>query len=291
MTHEKHEVLLRMKAIELLAYWQGRVVTNHLVDWFGVSRQQASQDIKRYLEDHNPGAMIHSRSARGYIPTDVFKPVLTKGRVNDYLDLITSVSGEPYEGTIESTEFLSAVDLPDRAVKPEVLREVLKACKWGYPILISYTSMNNPTPHDRVISPHRVVYSGFRWHIRAFCHLRQSYRDFVISRIKAIPMRNDQSYVSDEQDHLWHEEIEVSLIPNPNLSRSQQQLVMDDFGMEKGSLKVISRKALIHYAIQRYQAGLSEDELLDCTRYPVVVSEQSRKMISSYLFDGAGDGN
>ena len=289
MTPEKHEVLLRMKAIELLAYWQGRVVTNHLVDWFGVSRQQASQDIKRYLENHNPGAMIHSRSAKGYIPTDVFKPVLTKGRVNEYLDLITSVSVEAFEGTIESTELLTAVDLPDRAVKPDVLREVIKACKLGYPILICYTSMNNPIPHERLISPHRVVYSGFRWHIRAFCHLRQAYRDFVISRIKAIPVRDAQIYVSDEQDHLWHEEIEVRLIPNPNLSKSQQQLVMDDFGMENGSITVISRKALIHYTIQRYQAGFSPEEKALPSHFPLVVSDESSLLISTYLFDMKGN--
>ncbi|RLA53243.1 MAG: WYL domain-containing protein, partial [Gammaproteobacteria bacterium] len=37
----KHEVLLRLRAIELLAYWEGRLVTNRLVAWFGISRQQA----------------------------------------------------------------------------------------------------------------------------------------------------------------------------------------------------------------------------------------------------------
>ncbi len=48
MTTDKHEVLLRMRAIELLAYWEGRLVTNRLMSWFGLSRQQASADIKRY---------------------------------------------------------------------------------------------------------------------------------------------------------------------------------------------------------------------------------------------------
>ena len=59
MTIEKHEVLLRMRAIELLAYWEGRLVTNRLVGWFGVSRQQASADIKRYMEQEGRHPLAH----------------------------------------------------------------------------------------------------------------------------------------------------------------------------------------------------------------------------------------
>ena len=59
MGAEKHEVLLRLRVIELLAYWEGRLVTNRLVDWFGVSRQQASSDIKRYMANHNPDSLVH----------------------------------------------------------------------------------------------------------------------------------------------------------------------------------------------------------------------------------------
>ena len=32
MGAEKHEVSLRLRAIELLAYWEGRLVTNRLAD-------------------------------------------------------------------------------------------------------------------------------------------------------------------------------------------------------------------------------------------------------------------
>lgn len=36
MTTDKHEVLLRMRAIELLAYWEGRLVTNRLMSWLAL---------------------------------------------------------------------------------------------------------------------------------------------------------------------------------------------------------------------------------------------------------------
>ena len=50
----KHEVLLRLRAIELIAYWEGRLITTQLMDWFGITRQQASSDINRYNSQFNP---------------------------------------------------------------------------------------------------------------------------------------------------------------------------------------------------------------------------------------------
>ncbi len=37
----KPDVTQRLKALELIALWQGRLVTNRLSDWYGISRQQA----------------------------------------------------------------------------------------------------------------------------------------------------------------------------------------------------------------------------------------------------------
>jgi len=87
MTTDKHEVLLRMRAIELLAYWEGRLVTNRLMSWFGLSRQQASTDIKRYNTLYNPDALIHDPSVKGYVPKASFQPVLTTAHINEYLNM------------------------------------------------------------------------------------------------------------------------------------------------------------------------------------------------------------
>lgn len=36
---------------------------------------------------------------------------------------------------------------------------------------------------ERVIFPHALIHAGTRWHVRAWCTLRQGYRDFNLSRI------------------------------------------------------------------------------------------------------------
>ena len=81
MGDEKHEVSLRLRAIELLAHWEGRLVTNRLVDWFGISRQQASADIKRYITNYNPDSLVHDLAVKAYAPKPGFRPVLTTGCV------------------------------------------------------------------------------------------------------------------------------------------------------------------------------------------------------------------
>jgi len=288
MNSEKHEVLLRMRAIELLALWEGRVITNHLVDWFGVSRQQASNDIKRYINDRNPGSMVYRPGDKGYIPKPDFKPVLTSGQVNEYLEMIVGVSNQSVAVTLEAKEHFSAVQLPDRSVKPEVLRALLKACRVGVPVKIIYASMNNPVPHERVISPHTLIYSGFRWHVRAYCHLRNEYRDFVLSRITQ-PEDANEAFISSAEDTLWNESVSLVLVANSNLTTEQQRLVERDYGMSEGVLEFSTRKALVHYTLQRFQAAISAEERKEPLKFPIMVSEPCALDLQDVLFGGTGN--
>jgi len=83
-------------AIELLAYWEGHLVTNRLMSWFGLSRQQASADIKRYNTLYNPDALIHDPSVKGYVPKASFQPVLTTAHINEYLNMLSGLVSESH---------------------------------------------------------------------------------------------------------------------------------------------------------------------------------------------------
>jgi len=284
MAVEKHEVLLRLRAIELLAYWEGRLITTRLMGWFGISRQQASSDIKRYISDHNPGSLHHDPAVKGYVPKPGFQPVLTKGHINEYLDLISGLVSESVAVILEAEEHISAVQLPDRAVRPEVVREILRACRTQSSIKILYASMANPVWGERVISPHTLVYTGFRWHVRAYCHKRGEYRDFILSRIDRTPQPAEELAPGLSQDALWNEQILLTLVPNPKLNEGQKALVEKDFGMPDGRLQISVRKALAHYTLQRYQVAITVDEADDEFKYPVILLDTDRKQLSPYLF-------
>lgn len=284
MGAEKHEVLLRLKAIELLAYWEGRLVTNRLVDWFGVSRQQASADIKRYMANHNPDSLIHDPAVKAYVPMPGFRPVLTSGHINEYLDMVSGLVSESMAVTLETGLNFASVQLPDRAVRPEVVREVIKACRSKVSIKILYASMTNPVWNERVISPHTLVYTGFRWHVRAYCHKRGDFRDFLLSRIDRTPKPATESSHDLIEDALWNEQITLTLVPNPKLSDGQKALVEKDFGMPEGRLQISVRKALAHYTLQRYQAAITVDEAADEFKFPIILLDSDRKKLSPYLF-------
>jgi predicted DNA-binding transcriptional regulator YafY len=285
MTTDKHEVLMRMRAIELLAYWEGRLVTNRLVTWFGVSRQQASADIKRYLVNHNPGSMQHDPSVKGYVPVDGFTPVLSQGHINEYLDMVSGLASNTMAVTLETGAYLASVQLPDRSVSPKVVREVITACRLTSSVQINYTSMTSPEGVLRVISPHTLVYTGFRWHVRAYCHTKKDFRDFILSRIDGTPEVSLLVGEGIEQDRDWQHEITVTLVPNIKLTKAQQQLIAKDFGMERGWLKLTVRQALVHYTLQRYQAAITATEVDNELQYPLQLRGEDKGLIAQHLFD------
>lgn len=79
------------------------------------------------------------------------------------------------------------LEVPDRSIKAEILRPLLKACREHLRLDIDYVSLNSPKPEGRTIAPHTLVYTGMRWHVRAYCEKNREYRDFVLSRLRGAP--------------------------------------------------------------------------------------------------------
>jgi predicted DNA-binding transcriptional regulator YafY len=276
--------MLRLKTIELIAYWEGRLVTNRLIDWFGISRQQASADIRRYLERHNPSSLIHDPSVKGYVPTAGFHTVLSNGRLNEYLDLVTGFVGEALVETLELSPNLVAVQLPDRAVEPKIVRPIIQACLNHKSIRINYASMRQPNGSVRTISPHTLIYSGFRWHVRAYCHSRESFRDFSLTRIIQAPEQALKQGLTIADDLDWQEKLTLNIVPNAALSEDQQRMVEKDYAMQDGRLQIIIRKALAHYTLQRYQAAILPEEATQGKKFQIMLLETDRDKLGPYLF-------
>src|ERR1700681_4108528 len=65
----------RLAFVEERLFWRGEVNRTDLVRRFGVSMSQASADIGRYLALTPPG-VAYDKSAKRYVATDAFRPVL-----------------------------------------------------------------------------------------------------------------------------------------------------------------------------------------------------------------------
>jgi predicted DNA-binding transcriptional regulator YafY len=249
------DLALRYRLIETVVWWEGRLTTGHLIQSFGISRQQASKDINTYITEHAPKNLTYDKKIKGYVPSKTFKPLFIDDSASAYLHLLyQNHERAPHiDGLALAYAHTKVLDVPDRPIRPEILRPLLKACRDGLRLETEYVSLNSPQVDIRLIAPHTLVYTGMRWHVRAYCEKNREYRDFVLSRLRGEPGLLDVSENTQALDDDWNTEIPVIIAPDGRLSAAQKAIIETDFGMVDGQLVVPSRRALVKYVLQRYQ--------------------------------------
>ena len=258
--HVRWDLALRYRVIETVAWWEGRLTTNHLMQSFGISRQQASKDINTYIGEHAPRNLTYDKHLKGYVPSKQFRPLFIDDSADAYLHLLNqNHERAPHiDGLALAYAHTEVLKVPDRSVRPEVLRPLLRACREGLRLETEYVSLANPAPEIRLIAPHTLIYTGMRWHVRAYCEKNRAYRDFVLSRLRGVPELLDTSDFGREQDEGWNTRVQVVIEPDPRLKPAQKALIEVDYGMQDGRLVLDTRGALVQYVLQRYQIDQSK---------------------------------
>ncbi|HBP6666453.1 TPA: WYL domain-containing protein [Pseudomonas aeruginosa] len=250
------DLALRYKLIETVVWWEGRLTTGHLIQSFGISRQQASKDINTYINEHAPKNLTYDRHLKGYVPSKQFKPLFIDDSASAYLHLLNqNHERAPHvEGLALAYAHTEVLSVPDRSVRPEVLRPLLRACREGLRLECEYVSFTTPSGETRLIAPHTLIYTGIRWHVRAYCEKNRDYRDFVLSRFRGVPeLMDDQSEQTREDDLGWNTLVPVIIEPDSRLKPEQRSIIEADYGMQDGQLVIEARGALVQYVLQRYQ--------------------------------------
>ena len=150
----------------------------------------------------------------------------------------------------------SIVPILRRRLEAMTLRSILDAIRTGASIHVKYQSMSRPEPKSRWISPHALGFDGYRWHARAWCHTRNSFRDFVLARILEVA-ETRLSDIDPKQDAGWQREVTLRLAPHPALKGGQRRAVELDFGMTNGTIDVKTRLCLAYYLERQF--GLDRD--------------------------------
>lgn len=250
------DLALRYRLIETVAWWEGRLTTVHLIQSFGISRQQASKDINTYINEHAPKNLTYDKQLKGYVPSKQFKPLFIDDSASAYLHLLyqNNARAPHIEGLALAYAHTLVLEVPDRSINAEILRPLLKACREHLRLEVEYVSLANPEPEVRLIAPHTLIYTGMRWHVRAFCEKNKSYRDFVLSRLRGVPEVMDNITENGiEGDDEWNVEVPVLIVPDERLVPAQKAIIEKDFGMVDGKLEIMSRQAMVKYVLQRYQ--------------------------------------
>ncbi|MCW8875929.1 MAG: WYL domain-containing protein [Kangiellaceae bacterium] len=246
------DLLLRYRLIEIIALWEGRLTTKSLIQAFGIGRQQASKDINNYIKTVAPNNLQYDKQLKGYKPSTVFNPKLTKGSIDEYLHLLASRRDQvdPVEQVDFSQANTAILAPPPRNISPSVIRPIIQACRESKRLDIRYLSMSSEIAKERIISPHTIVYSGMRWHVRAFCEDRQDFRDFVLSRVCEVFDLEGFSEKDADQDTAWQTFVNIKIKPDPRLSDHQKSIIATDYGMQNQQLRLNVRAALVTYFLQ-----------------------------------------
>ncbi|OOF10018.1 MULTISPECIES: helix-turn-helix transcriptional regulator [unclassified Salinivibrio] len=253
------DLLFRYRMIEIIALWEGRLTTNHLIKSFGIGRQQASKDINTYLADIAPGNLVYDKQLKGYKPSDSYSPQVTKGHADEYLHILSrsedmTITFKELDMGFES---VSMIRPTTRNISPQVLRPLIQAISEKKRVDISYTSLKDGIEVERIISPHTLVCTPLRWHVRAYCEHAKGYRDFVLSRIRGIPCLEAKNVMGKSNDDRWNTPLAIELMPDPRLTEAQAAVVAHDYGMENSTLTIPTNAALVRYVLDTYNIDIS----------------------------------
>ncbi len=247
----------RLEFIDFRLRWDGKLNRGDLTDFFGISVPQASLDIAKYTE-LAPDNLTYDRSSKVYIAGSDFQPLYTSSDAGRYLDeLLSQAAGfnDNQNSFLAWAPPVATVPSPGRTFRMDVLVALLRAIREGAALRVLYQSMTRSHPTNRVLAPHALAHDGFRWHVRAYCHTRKQFRDFVIARMLEVNSV-ESALSSPDDDKEWHTMVPLVLVAHPKLSESHKRAIELDFGMKDGQVEFQCRQAFLFYALRHLRLDL-----------------------------------
>jgi len=250
----KWDVRQRLKLLESTLLLSGWVRTHALIETFGISRAQASKDFAVYMA-RRPLNLVYNKSKKYYEASADFAPLLLTGKTSELLEVLSAMphGDGPVLALATQTPAVALLRPMERELDLRVFRAISMAAANGLKLRLAYQSMNRPEPTELVLSPHTLVFSGFRWHVRAFSDTHDEFRDFVLARVRGLPGVLNEAGVAADGDALWHTEVAAQVRPHPELPPAQQAVIAEDYGMVDGQITQQVRAALVPYFLRLMQ--------------------------------------
>lgn len=246
----------RLHYLEFKIFWEGRANRGDLTEAFEISIPQASADIARYQEIA-PQNIIYDAKGKYYISSEEFVPHFIQPTADSYFSEISLFLNDCHTPSVDG--YFGYLPKPTRIIDSSILKEVVQAVRNKQKINIDYRSFKNPQPGgSRWITPHAFGFDGFRWHVRAYCHTDNKFKDYVIGRIVSIFDEADTD-VDINTDEKWFNFVDVIIGPNPKLSEEQKNIVAMDYGMTDQILSIKCRISFLYYLMKRLGINKEDD--------------------------------
>lgn len=247
----KWDVRQRLILLETTLLMVGWIRVQAIMTTFGISRAQASKDFQIY-QIARPNNLRYNKSAKYYEIGDGFVPLLLTGKTSELLSIfhVPQTPNPPVLSLSAYQPNAVAINPLDREIDLTIFRLISRAAYNHQKVQVSYQSMTQAEPQTRILSPHTLVFSGYRWHLRAYSDTHQAYRDFVLARIKGIPEVLNEVGVSASADIEWHTEVPIHIGVHPDLPANHQQVIAEDYGMTDNQVVVNIKAALVTYFLK-----------------------------------------
>jgi hypothetical protein len=242
----------RFQFIDYRLRWEGRLRRTDLVGFFNISLPQASADLAKY-EAAAPENLRYDLSQKCYVRGADFNALYARSSAQMYLSELLALSTgilEPRATFLGWTPPVGIAPAPIRSFDEQILVVLVSSIREQRAVAIEYQSMNSTAPSTREISPTAMAYDGMRWHVRAYCHEKRRFQDFVVGRVLRAASTEKTEWTA-EKDDLWNNQVVLQIGANPGLSEAARRAVELEYGMQNGCLKLEVRQALLYYTIRR----------------------------------------
>lgn len=287
LSHTQRE---RLAYIEFRLYFMGEVGRPDLASRFGVAPAGATRDLALYREIASRNIEFDG-SSKIYRIGKHFSPIFehTPPRVLSALSLGFG------DGVNGKSQPLLPCESPAVLSSPrmDVLAPICRAIHAKCPVAIRYHSMSSGES-ERVVVPFALVDTGLRWHVRAFDRKTDEFRDFVVTRIEAPTLLDEEPKTNErpDKDIQWTRIVELDLVPHPRLGRPE--IVRMDYGMQGSSIRMRVRAAVAGYMLLRWSVDASPDYRLKEEQYRLWLSDplalygvESASLAPGYVLPGA----
>ncbi|WP_415755974.1 helix-turn-helix transcriptional regulator [Pseudomonas leptonychotis] len=258
----------RLVYIDFRLYFTGGVSRADLMDRFGIGAAAATRDFAQYREIA-PGNTELDTVAKHYVICESFSPLIAHSPER-VLAALSQGYGYDLEGEkpLILNESVSLLSKP----KVEILAPITRAISLNQVVKISYTSGSGES--EREIVPFAVSCDGLRWHVRAYDRKREKFVDFVLTRIGHAQVQLGQKPTDVENqmhDDQWNRMLDLPLVSHPD--RDCEQIVMRDYDMPDGVLRLRVRAAMAGYVLQQYHVDCSPDHSIEDKAYRLWLSD------------------
>lgn len=258
----------RLVYIDFRLYFTGAVSRADLMDRFGLGAAAATRDFAQYREIVPDNTELDT-VAKHYVIRDTFSPLVSHSPER----VLTSLSqgygyGLEGEKPLIPNESVSLLSKP----KVEILAPITRAISLKQVVKIRYTSGSGES--EREIVPFAISCDGLRWHVRAYDRKREQFLDLVLARISQAQVQLGQkprSVENQKHDDQWNRMLDLPLVPHPD--KSCEQIVMRDYDMPDGVLRLRVRAAMAGYVLQQYHVDCSPDHSIEDKAYRLWLSD------------------